>query len=77
LLPDFSTPVDKEFNVALNILRSFGVSKGVNFDGYVVKAKSTYGSADAGLQETLPIPTHQRFNGFGEYSISTKQGLMR
>jgi hypothetical protein len=49
LLPDFSTPIDKEVNVALNILRSFGVSKGVNFDGYVVKAQSTYGSADAGL----------------------------
>src|SRR5712671_5292743 len=38
LLPDFSTPVDKEIYVALDILWSLGVANWVNLDGHIIEA---------------------------------------
>lgn len=65
LFPNFSTPVDQEVYIALDVLWAFGVSKGVNLDGHVIEAQPTDGNADAGLEKALPVPCHQRFDGFG------------
>ena len=58
LFPDFFTPVDEKVDIPLDIFCSFGVSKGINFDGYVFNAESTNGEAYAGLEEILPVPPH-------------------
>ena len=58
LFPDFLTPVDEKVDIPLDIFCSFGVPKGINFDGHVFNAKSTYGDAYAGLEEILPVPPH-------------------
>ena len=77
LLPDFSTPVDKEVYIALDILWTFGVSKGVDLDGHVIEAQPTDRDTDAGLEKTLPIPCHQGFDSFGQDGVSTKQRVVR
>ncbi len=59
LFPNFFTPVDEKVDIPFDIFCSFGISKGINFDGHVFDAESTYGEANAGLEKIPPVPPHQ------------------
>lgn len=58
LIPNFFTPIDEKVHISLDIFCSFGVSKGINFDGHVFKTEPTYGEAYAGLEKISPVPPH-------------------
>lgn len=77
LLPNLSTPVDKELYIALDILWAFGVSKWINLDGHVLEAQATNGGAHAGLEKGLPVPSHQGFDCFGQHGVTTEQRVVR